>query len=401
MRAILAALLMTTAAPASADIVADWSELLTVVDKASSPPEYMFNPETNQSSAKTTLAMFEAANAIDRRYRSYLGLAPAAAGASIDAAVATAAHDVLIALYPSEKQTIEDAYVLALAGVPEGPARGGGLATGKAAAVAALAAGGIDPALPPSLYRPTALPGKWAPSGLPYDTRSLQVKPWILTSASQLRIAPPPALTSAAYAAGFNETRVRGSKTSTVRSSADMLKAKFWAFYELDPPLRQMADRPGRTVVQNARMYALVALAGDDVGLMMADGKLHYGFWRPLNAIRQADIDGNDATVADPAWEALVRTPGQPEYPCGHCSVAAVFSTILAAEGKPPAGGLHFTTEKMPGVSLTVPDWPAYAKAVDQSRIDAGVHFRFTAEASDPAGAELGRMAMARLAPLK
>ena len=79
---------------------------------------------------------------------------------------------------------------------------------------------------------------------------------------------------------------------------------------------------------------------------------------------------------------------------------AETFSTILAAEGKPPPGGLHFTTERMPGVFMTVPDWPAYAKAVDQSRIDAGVHFRFTAEASDPMGIRLGQMAMERLKPL-
>lgn len=216
-----------------------------------------------------------------------------------------------------------------------------------------------------------------------------------------MRIAPPPPLNSAAYAASFNETRTRGVKTSTVRGAADTLGAKFWVSYQIDPPMRQVADQPGRSTVQNARMYALVALASDDIGLMMADGKLHHAFWRPMNAIRQADEDGNDATVVEPLWEPLVRTPNQPEYPCGHCMVAAVFSTIVAAEGKPPPGGLHFTTERMPGVFMTVADWPAYAKAVDQSRVDAEVHFRFTAEASDPMGVRLGKMAIERLKPLK
>ena len=96
-----------------------------------------------------------------------------------------------------------------------------------------------------------------------------------------------------------------------------------------------------------------------------------------------------------------MRTPNQPEYPCGHCTWAAVAATILDAEGKPPPGGLHFTTERMKGVSMTVPNWPAYARAVDQSRIDAGVHFRFTADASDPMGVRLGKMAMERLKPLR
>ncbi len=348
-----------------------------------------------------SLAMFEAANAVDRRYRSYLGLPLVAKGASSQAAVATAAHDVMLACYPSQSQSIKDAYVLALAAVPEGPGREAGIAAGKAAAVAAMAAGGIDPALGQAVYRPTAMPGKWAPSSLPYDPREMQVRPWFMTSAAQLRIGPPPALDSAAYAASFNEVRTRGAKGSKARSPADTLAAKFWASYNLDPPLRQIADQPGRSIVKNARMYALVALAGDDVSLMMADGKLHHAWWRPMNAIRQAEADGNDSTIADPLWEPLLRTPNQPEYPCGHCTVAALFSTILAAEGKPPPGGLHFTTERMPGVSMTVPDWPAYARAVDQSRIDAGVHFRFTAEASDPMGVKLGEMALARLAPLR
>ncbi|MEO7411594.1 MAG: vanadium-dependent haloperoxidase, partial [Sphingomicrobium sp.] len=348
------AMALAMATPASADLVADWSELLTSVDKAAAPTEYVFDPSTRQSGSKLSLAMFEAANAVDRRYVSYLGLPVAARGASIEAAVSTAAHDVLLACYPGQAQSIEDAYTLAMARVRAGPGREAGIAVGKAAAVAAMAAGGIDPALGQAVYRPSAMAGKWAPSSIPYDPRELQIRPWFMTSASQLRIAAPPPLTSAAYTASLEETRLRGAKESKTRNAADTLAAKFWAFYNLDPPMRQVADQPGRSIVKNARMYALVALAGDDIGLMMADGKLHHAFWRPMNAIRQADIDGNDATIADPLWEPLVRTPNQPEYPCGHCTVAAVFSTILAAEGRPPPGGLHFTTERMPGVSLTV-----------------------------------------------
>ncbi len=392
---------LSVATPASADVVADWSELATSVDKASSGPDYMYNPDTRQAFSKMTLAMFEAANMVDPRYTSYLRLPASPPGASINAAVATAAHDTLKLLYPSQASTIDDAYVLALAAVAEGPARDAGVAAGKLAATASMAAGGADTALPQAVYRPTAPAGKWAPSSLPYDPRELQIRPWFLTSAAQLRIAPPPALSSPAYAASFEEVRTRGMKDSKTRSAADTLAAKFWAFYQLDPPLRQIADQPGRRTVQNARMYALIALAGDDLGLMMADGKLHHAFWRPMNAIRQAEADGNQATSADPLWEPLLRTPAQPEYPCGHCTAAAVFSTILSAEGPPPPGGLHFTSERMPGVSMTVPDWPAYARAVDQSRIDAGVHFRFTADASNPAGHRLGRMAIERLAPLK
>lgn len=174
---------LMAATPASADIVAGWSELLISVDKASAPTKYMFDPQTGQAWSKTSLAMFEAANAVDRRYVSYAGLPPAAKGASIEAAVSTAARDVMLACYPGQAQTINDAYTLALSRVPEGTARDEGVKAAKAAAVAALAAGGIDPKLGQAVYRSTATPGKWAPSSLPYDPRELQVRPWFMTNA--------------------------------------------------------------------------------------------------------------------------------------------------------------------------------------------------------------------------
>ncbi|MBK8273643.1 MAG: hypothetical protein IPK89_12385, partial [Sphingomonadales bacterium] len=164
-----------------------------------------------------------------------------------------------------------------------------------------------------------------------------------MASASQLRIGPPPA-DKRNLCGQRHETQARRKGQQGPIARRDTLAAKFWASYQMDPPMRQIADQPGRTTVQNARMYALIALASDDIGLMMADGKLSTPSWRPMNAvIRQADSDGNDDTTIDPLWEPLLRTPGQPEYPCGHCTVASVFSTILAAEGKPPPGGLHFT----------------------------------------------------------
>ena len=113
----LSILAFLVASPALADMVADWNELLASVDKAASPPEYMFNPATVQAGSKTLLAIYEAANAVDRRYASYVGLPAAARGASMDAAVATAAHDAMLSFYPGEAKTIEDAYVLALANV--------------------------------------------------------------------------------------------------------------------------------------------------------------------------------------------------------------------------------------------------------------------------------------------
>ena len=396
----IAAFATLAAVPAQAEIVADWSDLLTHVGEATSTPDDPFDPASVHSYTQVMLAMFEAANAVTPRYRSYVGLAPAPAGASIDAAVATAAHAVLLKYFPSEAKTIHQAMVMSLRDVPAGQARKDGEVVGRAAAAAAMKAGGIDPALPKIGYMPRARPGQWAPSSFPYDPRMAQARPWFMASASDLRIGPPPALDNAAYATAFNEVKLRGEKASKARTEAETAGAIFWAFYKVDPVMRQIAEQPGRSTVANARMYALVAMASDDLGLVMMDGKMHHGFWRPMNAIRQAAEDGNPATVPDAAWEPLLNTPRQPEYPCGHCSVAATFATILAAEGPVPAGGLRFTSERMKGVTANLPNWDRFMQTVSEARILGGVHFRTTWDASMPAAKKLGTLAMERLAPL-
>jgi hypothetical protein len=224
-------------------------------------------------------------------------------------------------------------------------------------------------------------------------------KPWFLKSIDQFRIADPVALGSAEWAASFDEVKRKGARESKERTPAETLKARFWAFYEFDPVLRQIASQPGRSIDQNARMYALFSMAADDLTLVMAEGKLHHMFWRPINAIRTADQDGNDATEMDPSWVPLLSTPNQPEYPCGHCMFAGLGSTILAAEGPPPPGGYAFTTERMPAVRITVPDMATYAREVSYSRILAGVHFRATNDISDELGRNVARYAMERFAP--
>jgi hypothetical protein len=389
----------TCAAPVRADVVSDWWDTHMAVRKAADlTMGARFSPETSGAWSRYALALFEAANATDRRYASYLKLPVAAPGASTEAAVAAAARDAMLHFYPEERRLIEDAYTVAIADVPEGPAREAGITAGKAAAAAAVARKGLDPSLPPIVYRPDGTPGRWVPSALPYDPRELQMTPWVLNSASDLRIGPPVSLTSPEWAAAFNEVKRLGEKESKARSASDTIRARFWARYELEPALRQIAGQPGRSIVQNARTYALVMVAGDDVDLVLADGKMHHRFWRPMNAIRTADDDGNPATAQDLGWQPLLNTPNQPEYPCGHCVYAWTIATILTAEG-PLGGGVSFSSEGMPGIRVTVPDFRTYARDVSQSRIHAGVHFRTTNAPSDAAGVRLGELVLDRFAP--
>lgn len=394
---ILAAVAFGT--PAKADVVSDWAELQSMADDAESDQAMRFDPSRISAYGRMTLAMFEAANAADPTYQSYLQLEAAPAGTSVDAAVATAAHAVLTKLYPGQKSALDDALTLSLAAVKDGKAKDDGIALGKRAAEAAMARGGWDEKAALSYYRPTGVAGRWAPSIVPFPPQLSAGKPWFLASLDQFRIAEPPALTSPQWAASFNEVKTMGARESKARTPDQSLKARFWAFYELDPVLRQIASQPGRTTVQNARMYALWSMASDDMDLVMAEGKLHHMFWRPINAIRTADLDGNDQTELDAGWEPLLNTPNQPEYPCGHCMFANLTATILAAEGPPPAGGYAFTSERMPAVRITVPDMATYAREVSYSRILAGVHFRMTNEVSDDLGRRIAEHAMARFAP--
>lgn len=391
--------LSLASATANADVVSDWSELQTALDKAADDPNTPFDPAMFQASSKTALAMFEAANSVDPKYVSWLKLGRAPAGASQVAAVAVAAHDVLLVLYPAQKEKIDRALVFALADVAAGARRDAGVAAGHTAAVAALAAGGIDPALPKGTYRPTAPAGKWSASGVPFPPEIVSFRPWFMTSADQFRLPPPPPLTSAAFATSFNEAKAVGALRSTSRTPEQTLNAKFFVDYQLDPMLRQVASMPGRSVVRNARFYALVSMAGDDNFIGMADGKMAYMFWRPLNAIRTADTDGNDATAMEAGWEPLVRTPGQPEYPCGHCGYSELIATIAAAEGPPPPGGYIFISANLDGLSRSFPTLQAYADAATNSRIEAGVHWRLTAEATRPMAIALAQLAMAKFAP--
>ena len=398
---ILLAMLLTTggATAARADIVSDSYETEVAVLKASDSGEYMFDPTTVQALSKLTLAMFEAANAVDRRYQSYLKLPAAPRGASIDAAVATAAHDVMMAMHADQKAMIDNAYAVAMGPIAAGAARDDGIAAGHAAAKAALAAGGIDPSRPPADYRPIGGPGQFVPVNVPIDPRMLQMRPWLLKSTDEFRIGPPVSLTSAEWAAAVNEVQSKGAKDSKTRTAAETVGARFWANYTLAPTLRQIADQPGRSVVANARMYAMIEMGGDDSGLVMFDAKMHYGFWRPLSAIRGAGDDNNPATSPDIGWVPLLRTPTQPEYPCGHCIYAGFVAAVMEGEGPVPRGGIHFNSDSLAGVTITVADWPAYEQAVSNSRINGGVHFRTTNVVSIPVGEALGKAVRARFAP--
>ncbi|MGA9583221.1 MAG: vanadium-dependent haloperoxidase [Allosphingosinicella sp.] len=392
---------LAAATPASADTVCEWIDYAQAVGTAASPPpDSPRTGEHDRAQTQVAIAMFEALNAIDRRYESYLGMAPAAPGASQDAAAATAAYRVLVTHYPGQKAGLDDSYDVAMLSVADSAARERGKAVGESAAKLALAAGGMDKARKPMPYRPRTSPGMWTATQLPvYQPYAFTFKPWILPSYDSVRPAPPPALSSERWARDFEEIKRLGARTGSERTPQQSLMARYRITPNMTPSLRLIADSRGRSPVGNARMFALVAMVSDDVGIATGDAKLHYNFWRPITAIRNASDDGNDSTQEDPAWEPLIGTPNHPEYPCAHCSGTAAIAELLEAEvGAAPPGGVRVHSRSIPNSIVQVlPSWDEWVKEVSLSRMYGGVHYRFSNEAGEEMGRKVAEMALARV----
>lgn len=383
-------------APPAADTVSDWWEFANRL----SPPYGGGTAEQKRATTRASLAVFEALNAIERRYESYLGLPVGDASASQDAAAATAAWRVLLHHFPNHKTVLDDSYAIAMAEVRDEAAREAGRLVGEQAAAAAIVAGGIDPAIPQTPYRPRTVPGEWVSTELPQiEPHMSAYRPWVIPGAEALRPPPPPALTSERWARDYEEVRRLGGRTSTERTPQQTLIARYRQAYDLTPSMRLAADAPGRTPVQNARMFALYQMAFDDAVLAMSASKAHYDFWRPITAIRNGADDGNDATSPDAGWTPLIGTPNFAEYPCGHCTVAAAAAEVMEAEvGSGPATGVRVASYAIPNSVIQVlPTWDEWVRQVSDSRIYGGVHYRFSNDAGEEIGRRAARMVLDRV----
>ena len=379
------------ARPAYADTVCDWWEFANrLYQPVQGTPGHP--PDQDRAVTRVSLAMFEALNAIDRRYESYLNFPAGDPTASQDAAAATAAYRVLLASFPLQKNSLDENYAIAMDAIADNAAKEAGRQIGERAAAAAMTVGGIDSAFVQVPYRPRTTPGEWIATPLPEIQPYMSAfHPWVIPNAEALRPPPPPALNSPRWARDYDEVRRLGARASTERTPHQTIMARYRQAFDVTPSMRMAANAPGRTPVQNARMFTLYQMAFDDAALAMIAAKFHYNFWRPITAIRNGAGDGNDATTADPAWLPLLGTPNFPEYPCGHCTVAAAIAEVMTAEvGPRPATGVRVGAGAVPNsVVQVLPGWDEWAREVSDSRIYGGVHYRF----SNEAGEEIGRRA--------
>lgn len=383
------------ATPASADTVTDWWETAHRYWLAGQGAPGPRSPDAERAATRATLAMFEAVNAIDRRYETYLGLPEADRTASQDAAAATAAYKVLLKHHPANKAALDESYTLSMAQLGSGAAVEAGKAIGEKAAEAAMNANGVDPAIAQTPYRPLTAPAQWVATALPsLDPYWPAIKPWAMPSPDALRPPPPPALTSERYARDYEEVRRLGGKDSKERTPYQTLIARYRQAFDIAPSVRRATDMPGRSQVENARFLTLYQMANDDAAQAMVVAKQHYEYWRPITAIRNGDQDGNSATQPDPAWVPLISTPNFQEYPCGHCTLAGSIAEVMQHEsGWKPGQGVRVGSLLNPtSVVQVLPDWNEWSRQVSDSRMYGGVHYRFSNEAGEEIGRRAARM---------
>jgi hypothetical protein len=342
------------------------------------------------------VAVFNAVNAIERRYTTYGFQARGAAGASASAAAAAAARTVLTGLFPDQREALEKAYAASLAKLSGEAGVESGAALGEQAGKDCLAMRGKDGAGVANVYRPVTSPGVYVPTALTASHDWREVKPWVMKSPSQFRPEAPPALASATWTRDYNEIRDIGGRNSAKRTPEQTEVARFWTAVGVvtwNPIVRSLATAKPRSMVENARTFALVNMAVADSFVAVFDAKYAYNFWRPATAIRNGDIDGNDATAVDPAWLPFVETPMHPEYPCAHCISAGAVGAVLEAEfgtGRVPA--ISITSPTAPGVTRRFERLADYVNEVDNARIWGGIHYRNSTEVGERMGREIGRL---------
>jgi hypothetical protein len=385
---ILALLCQTSAV--SADVITDWNEKTV----AFVTPRMV--PAAGQRVvAIVQVAMFDAVNSIERRYRPYLVQLPASATVSKEAAAAAAAGMILVGLHPKAASELKDVLAAYLATIPNNDAKSDGIKLGEAVAARILEARAKDGSEEPDAYRPRTTAGAYIPTPITVSSTWPNVKPFALTSPAQFRPQAPIPLMSEQWAADYDEIKALGERNSTKRSARQTEDARFWLItgpQSTDPIARQLVAAKKMSVIDSARFMALVSVAAADAAIAVMDAKYHYNFWRPITAIRNGDNDDNPATERDATWQPIDNTPMHPEYPCAHCIISTAVATAMAAAlGTADVPELAMTSPTAPGVTHRWTNLYTYADEVAHARIWAGFHYRFSVQVGQQMGRTIGQ----------
>lgn len=380
---------------AGSDVVIDWNnQALNSIAATSMPP-----PQAARAMAMVQAAVYDAVNSVNPVRRGYYRVYSNPAGTSAEAAAAQAAHDVLTQIFPGRAAQFDAQLSSSLAGIPDGAAKAAGVTLGSqsAAGIASLRANDHSNDVTP--YTPAGTVGHWRPTP-PAGAPALlpnwpAVTPFAMSSGSQFRPSGPPSLTSQEYTDSFNEVKALGSVNSAMRTPEQTDIALMWAAGAgtVTPPgmwnqiAQQVATTQNLSLGEQSRLFALLNLGLGDAAIAAWDCKYTADLWRPVTAIRDADLDGNPDTVADPSWTPLLVTPPFPSYTSGHSTFSAAGATILA--DFLGTDSFHFTASAS-GISREFDSFAVAAAEAGQSRIYGGIHWQFDNQVGLHCGAQVG-----------
>ena len=380
-------------------IVVAWNqELLHIVQTPGDQPATI---HPTRSFAIMHAAIYDAVVSITRQDQPYLISVSAPRDARIDAAAAQAGHDSLAALYPKLQPELDALLATHLSAIPDGKHKSEGIQVGSEVAAQLIADRASDGSsvVPPPFVAGTQ-PGDYRPTPpnfpAPVFTGWSQVRPFVLNRASEFRSAPPPAVTSVAYADALNQVKSLGQNTSTTRTADQTVAAKFWA-----PPIwntwNEIADNAVTVhkadLETTARLFAVLNLSFADSVIAFYDAKYAYSVWRPVTAIRLGDTIGNPAIQGDAAWTPLAVTAADPSYPGAHSTISAAGAAVLSSFFGDDRV-IDVTSDALPGTTRTFASYAAIEDEAGRSRIYAGQHTPLDDVAGRLLGSEVAHLVL-------
>ncbi|HLW50692.1 MAG TPA: vanadium-dependent haloperoxidase [Sphingobacteriaceae bacterium] len=379
----------------SNNVIIEWNE---IAYQAFGGESYQHSLMASRINAMTHLAMHDALNAIFPRYEKY-AFTGYNASANPIAAAASAAHTVLFVEIPDKAAFLDSALLQSLSTIPDNEEKEMGIALGKAAGQAILDARANDGSAgdPIGPVPPSETGGVYQPVP-PFDFLFApfwkEVKPFGLNKKDQFRVPSYPSLDSEAYVEAYNEVKEIGKRDSPSRTADQTAYAYFW--YEFSEAgwnrvARLVATSKKMDLLETARLFALVDMGMADAYIAGWDSKFYHNFWRPYTAIRNAHIDENEQTEADLLWEAEMPTPPVQDYPSTHSALGSAAASILAA-----IVGEHTTFTMRSPTALPGQEERSFSGFIEaaqenaDSRVTAGIHFRFACEAGLDLGDHVG-----------
>jgi hypothetical protein len=340
--------------------------------------------------AMINVAMHDALNNIVPKYQTYALNNAQDKDANPDAAVAQAAHDVIVNQLPPQQAFADNLLANSLSGLPAGDAKTRGIALGSASAAAIIAMRANDGAASAQIpYTQGTLPGQYR-STPPFDGPPFNgfvavpgwgnITPFCLNSGSQFRPAPPYAINSPEYTTDYNDVKSLGSATSITRTPDQTQIAIFWlenAPLSFNRIAHNLVMQNNLDAWKSARLLALLQLTEADANIACLEGKYNYNFWRPITAIRLGDTDGNPNTAGDPSWDVLAPpTPPVPDYPSNHSTNGGAGAALLADFFGTDNISFSQTSSSLPNVTRNLSSFSQAAMENALSRVYVGYHFR-------------------------